>query len=200
MRQSPTATAGCVSRFARMPPDVDNQLAKVVNGDLEAYREVIAEHQRTAWNVLSVLLYDRPTTERLVAEVFITVYQALPRFDPKQQALKDLVRAAARHKVREQLAAQADGERLAAYREHVAACFTDDASAINYQRDLIDRFRRCTTSLPDAMSRMMQMRYHQSQDWTTIGKATRRPVTSVRKQLHRAFGAIATCMTRAPSE
>jgi RNA polymerase sigma factor (sigma-70 family) len=182
-----------------MPPTVDDALAKVIKGDLAAYEQVVEEYQCSVWSVLSVLLYDRETTERILREVFIEIFEGLERFDPKQHRFKDLVRATARRRVRKELQAQHDkGDApLQAYREHITPHFEDDQLAWRYQHALIDRFRRCSGKLPDSIGKMWQMRYHHSRDLQSISKATKRPVTSVRQQMNRALSAMAACMNRA---
>ncbi len=182
----------------RIAAEVEKALASVLDGNLEAYQQLVAEHQAAVWSVLSALLYSRADTERLLREVFIQAYESLDHFDPDRHQFRDFVRTIARLRVREELKAAAarGGGRLEAYREHLLEHFADDQTAARYQHDLVERFRRCTTKLPDPVSKMLQMRYHQSQDWQTISKATHRPVASVHQQLHRALTAVATCMTR----
>lgn len=177
---------------------MDPLLAKVIQGDRQAYAKLIAQYQGTVWSILSVLLYDRPTTERLAQRVFIDAYLRLDKLDATKHTFKEFVRTIARYHVREQLRiASEKSDRIDAYRDHLAKHFASDTAASDYQKKIADRFRQASTQLPPAAATILQMRYHQSQDLAAISKATSRPITSVRQNLHQALTALAGRMIHA---
>lgn len=171
---------------------MDQIIQKVVAGDRQAYAKVVEEYQGVVWSILSVLLYDRPTTEKLAQRVFIDAYLRLDKFDLAKGRFKDFLRTIARYHVREQLkaATEANG-RLEIYREHLARHFADDTRAASYQKQVAQMFKQCSANIAPRAAEILQMRYHQSKEFAAISKATNRPIASVRQQLHRAFAALA---------
>jgi RNA polymerase sigma-70 factor (ECF subfamily) len=184
-----------------MAGEVDTALARVLDGDLSAYESVVEKYQGAVWSVISVLLYDRAESERLLREVFIQVYDCLHRFDPDRHNFQDFVKTIARFRVRRELdAALARSGRLEAYRSDLRQQFGSDAAAAEYQHRLVDDFRRCTARVPDHVKMIIQMRYHDMRGWEQIGKATNRPVSTVRQQLRQTIGEIARCMHQRSAE
>ncbi len=175
---------------------VDEHLAKVLDGDLQAYEHVVADHQAGVWQVLSVLLYDHRRTERLVEDLFVEAHARLSEYD-RRYSFGSFVRSLALQRVRDELARTSDTrDCLRAYREHLARVYATDQSAVAATKQLHVAFRQCATKMTDAASQIMHHRYVLSHDPTAISRAVGKPERFVRQTLDRIRLKMATCIAR----
>jgi len=173
---------------------VDTNLAKARDGDLNAYEQVVAEHQAEVWPVLTVLLYDRRRTERMVEAVFVEAYQRLGEYDP-QYEFRAFIRTLARQRVRDELARhEPPFECLKTYYEHLGRVFQSDQTAVQATRQLHQAFRQCATKMTDAASQMLHHRYVLGHDPQQISRQVGKPERFVRQTLDRIRLKMAGCI------
>jgi RNA polymerase sigma-70 factor (ECF subfamily) len=69
-------------------------IATILKGEQERFRELVERYQGRLVNFLYRLLHDRADAEDLAQDVFLKVYQALDRYDPKYKFSTWLFRVA----------------------------------------------------------------------------------------------------------
>jgi len=55
-------------------------IAKSLQGNEKAFRDLLAKHHATAWAVVRGVLGDRDEVEDVIQQVYVKVYRGLPRF------------------------------------------------------------------------------------------------------------------------
>jgi len=64
-----------------LPGDNDHDLiARSVQGDQKAFRDLLERHHATAWAVVRGVMGDRDEVEDVIQQVYIKVFRGLPRF------------------------------------------------------------------------------------------------------------------------
>ena len=156
----------------------DGQIvAEVIAGRREAYRQLVARHERTVRAVAWSVLGDHHAAEDVTQEAFLTAYEKLRRLRRGDAfcawvcriARRDAIQAA--RKRRKQPAALPD-EPLAAV----------DADPPEEDRDLM----RAVLSLPERMQTLVLMTYFQQRTAAEIAQIQGCPVGTVTKLLSRA--------------
>lgn len=177
----------------------DQTLADALNGDRDAFRQIVRRHQGDVYAVLTMMLMDPATTEQLTQDVLVEAWQA--RSEAQDEAsFKSLLRRLAREKVRHTLAETGERtKRLREFREHLAQQFETDAKASTFARKINEAFRRCTEKLPEHVEKILRLRYAHGQNAQQISKQVGRPVATVRQSLTRALVTIACCMSGRPA-
>lgn len=64
--------------------EIQRLLAEVGNGNGAAFAGIVERYQRKVFGMALAYTRNRATAEDLVQEVFMAVYQSLPRYDPKR--------------------------------------------------------------------------------------------------------------------
>ncbi len=173
---------------------VDENLAKVRDGDRNAYHQVVADYQADVWQVLVVLLCDRERTERMVGEVFVVAYGRLQEYDPRFE-FRAFIRTIARERVRAELFHNDGAEAgLKAYYDHLSHIYATERGAVNATRRLHHAFAHCATKLTDSGARILQHRYALSNEPEQISRRARIPLRMVRQTIDRMRVKMSGCI------
>jgi len=60
----------------------EERMQAVGKGDLDAFRDLVLAHQRSAWNVAFRFLHDPAEAEDVVQDAFLKILDAAPRYRP----------------------------------------------------------------------------------------------------------------------
>ena len=60
----------------------EQMIQDVLDGKTDSFRWIIDRYQRPVFQMVSNLVFDRHAAEDIVQEIFMTIYQKLPNFDP----------------------------------------------------------------------------------------------------------------------
>lgn len=176
---------------------MDPQIAKVLKGDLAAYKPLVEKHQKAVWRTMSVLLYDPAKTRKLVEGVFVDALFSLAKADHRA-GFDAHVQAVARKRVRAELAhALEHTDQLKVFREQMLKRFEDDPAAAAWLKRSAAAFDQCAAKLPDNAKAMVKARWVDGRDLKSIGKAIGRPETAVRQTIVRVRLALYPCIRQA---
>ena len=78
-----------MSDDSRPPPESDDSaardlalMARVKDGDMEAFRELVETHQHRVIGTVAKMLGDESDAEDVAQTVFIRVWKSAPRYEP----------------------------------------------------------------------------------------------------------------------
>ncbi len=71
-----------------MSNDETELIARIVNGDTEAYRTVVDHYTATLYRHCFYIMRDEDTAEDMAQEAFIQAYRHLSKYDPEKGSLK----------------------------------------------------------------------------------------------------------------
>lgn len=173
-------------------------VARVRNGDLQAYGALVRRTQRSVWRVASAMLDDQATTEALVQQCFVTAFERLHLYDD-QQPLDIWLKAIVRNLVRMEIRRQGRQSRLfERYREHLMVELDerDDASAQQTDPQLIDAVTACRRSLSEPAAQALLLRYDEGRSLEEVAVALERTVVATRQLLFRTRAALRACVEK----
>lgn len=167
-----------------------------MDGDLEAYGELIACYQVDVWKSVAAILPDRGRAEDLVQEAFIRAYHRLDQFERGRDFgvwIKAIARNLARNEWRHQ-------QRELNRRLDYYADWESDAAESGQTEEEGQRIKaaldHCLRRLPPAAAEAVALRYDQALDFDTIARKLRRTVPATRQLLSRARLWLKDCVER----
>ena len=191
-RAAPGRFHGLKGWAKRRMIDDDAQLMLAFKaGDREAFEALFRRYTPRLMNFVARMVRDRARAEELVQDVFVKVYNAAPRYEPRARfstwifgiahnaALNDLARA---HRQRERSAEEN------AYPEPVDP--TPHADLQVEARHTADRIERALERLPERQRAALLLRSEQGLDYRDIAETLDASVASVKSLLHRAREAL----------
>ena len=172
---------------------------RILDGDLEAFREIIREYERDAQSVVISLLENREGTRDLVHQTFIRVYQHLSRFDPARGEFGHWVKGIARHVVQGEIRRRArENKRLGIYWEHLK--IRSEENDPEGETERLEILRRhvevCVGKLKGDAAQIIEMRYKNGESMEQIAKTMERTIDTARKLLSRARLLVRACAQR----
>jgi RNA polymerase sigma-70 factor (ECF subfamily) len=177
--------------------DLAARVRRILDGDLDAYREIIVAYQSDVQMIMSALLDDRETARDLVQEAFIRAYQHLDRFDPARGDFRLWLRGIARHVAQGELRRRArELKRLNFYWEYLECQPSDAAAAAARADDLRRHVDACCEKLEGDAATAIAMRYRQGAPIEEIAQALNRSLDTARKLLSRARLLIRDCVEK----
>jgi RNA polymerase sigma-70 factor (ECF subfamily) len=165
-----------------------NDIARVLSGDQQAYAELVQRHQRRLLGLLAHACGSRETAEDLAQETFARAYQKLHLFEGRCGFYTWLCRVAmnllANERRRKRLENQASREGF-----EVALMSNGDGSTSHQQVEK-DELRQCVQraiAMLDVERRaVLLLRDFDGLDYEQIAEALEIPIGTVRSRLHRA--------------
>ena len=180
----------------KMPGTVQRIIHRVLNGETEAYAEIIQYYQNDLWKVVIALLHDVQKTETLVEQVFVEAYLSLRRFEAERD-FGLWLKAIARNLVRQELRALSrEGNSLQAYRRHLTASLQNDEKADAQQQQLVQSLQRCQEGLSPEVSQALELRYADSKSFEEIAHSLGRTVGATRQLLVRTRINLRNCIEK----
>ncbi len=172
----------------------DQILERVRGGEIDAYAEIVRDHQSDVRRVVACALRDIAASEELVQQVFIDAYLQLDRFEAGRD-LGAWLRGIARNKVREELRRRGrEDRRMEAYRHHLEARLADDEAAERHDDDLRTALLACREGLTEPTRRALDLRYEKAMAFAEIADAIDRTVAATRQLLQRARLSLRECI------
>lgn len=174
--------------------DIDLTVRRVLAGDTDCYAEIVRTYQKDVTKIVAAMLFDRPESEDLVQQVFITAFERLDQFKRGRDLgpwLKQIARNTVRMHARRNKSRQ---RHLQLYREWLAASYEDD-DAWQRQEDRLAAMQKCLAGLPERSRRLVELRYGQAMSMARIGELLDRSVDAVTKALSRIREGLRNCIT-----
>lgn len=176
--------------------EVDQIIEQVLDGDVEAYAEVVRRYQRDVWKVVTAMLHDVKVTEDLVQQAFVNAYLHLSQYQPGTD-FAVWVKSIARNLVRQELRSRSrETRRLEVYRRHLVDRFKDDETASKREEALNDALRRCREKLPEHSAGIVDLRYAKAMSFEEIAAGLGRTVEATRQLLSRVRLLLRDCIEK----
>src|SRR6266705_4883934 len=104
-------------------PEIDNIVARVLGGDIDAYEAIVRGYQQEVWRVVAAMLLNAQKTEDLVEQTFINAFQHLHRYERGRDFgawIKEIARNQVRHEIRH---CAREDRRLEVYQSHLGQTY-----------------------------------------------------------------------------
>jgi RNA polymerase sigma-70 factor (ECF subfamily) len=177
-------------------PEADRIVRSVLQGEVDAYQEIVRLYQGQVWKIAASCLQDRDATSDLVQEIFVEAYFALDRY----QAGRDFgiwLRGIARNRLRLHLRDRGREVRLLeVYRGHLAGRLEGAEAAERAREALSEAHRACRGQLPAESARLLDLRYAQSLSHQDIAARLGRSMEAVKQLLYRIHVALRDCIEK----
>ena len=176
---------------------VDNQtVMRVLNGDLEAFREIVLEYNAPVTAYVAGALINKAEVDELVQDVFLAAYRNLDSYRG-QSSLKSWLMGIARNKILAHLRSKRRwNAAMTRFREQIL--LLSDQAAEHLRQGAIsgrvDVLRACLEKLPDDLRGLVQQCYLQEISIRRAAETSERSADAVRSSLFRARKQLRTCM------
>jgi RNA polymerase sigma-70 factor (ECF subfamily) len=174
----------------------DDQLIRLVlEGQTQAFEEIVRRYQQDVKDVVSGLLYRRQETEEIVQQVFVNAFVNLSTFQEGRD-FSGWICTIARNAVREQLRKQMRYDRrLQTYYDMLAARLDGEGrSTDDHLREA--SLRQCLEQLSDKAGQVVRWRYTEGRKISDIAATLRTTANAISKLLARARVTLRECLER----
>jgi RNA polymerase sigma-70 factor, ECF subfamily len=174
----------------------DSIVERVVAGEVEAFAEIIEQHQRSIWRIAAHALRDVAATEDLVQQVFVSAYFHLDQYQ-RGRDLGAWLRAIARNEVRKTLRqGQRDQSKLRRYYDWASTVLESDVASEQREAAVREALRRCREELAPVSAEALRLRYDQALDFEQIAALLSRTLVATRQLLSRTRLALRDCIEK----
>jgi RNA polymerase sigma-70 factor (ECF subfamily) len=161
-----------------------------LNGDAEAFADLVREHQGMVFSIAYHFLQDRSLAEDLAQEVFLELFQSIDRIQSpahltfwlrKVTSNRCIDQGRKKHRRREMALEEAP--------EPVAASPSADPM-------LLERLQQSLATLPEKQRLVVIMRFQEGLGPAEIAEVLEMPVNTVKSTLHRSLADLRKGLTR----
>lgn len=165
-------------------------LTRSVQGDSQAFAELVREHQGMVFSIAYHFLQDRSLAEDLAQEVFLELYQSLDCIQSPAHLMYWLRRVTANRCI--------DQGRKKLRRRELALEDAPEPSTPSPVADtlLLERLQQSLASLPEKQRLVVIMRFQEGLGPAEIAEALDMPVNTVKSTLHRSLADLRKGLTR----
>lgn len=156
-------------------------LRQAVQGDQQAFAEIVREHQGMVFSIGWHFLGDRALAEDLAQEVFLQLYRALPAIQSSSHLTHWLRRTTAHRCIDH---SRRNYFRREAPLEEMQEMATGTAAADPF---LHERLRQTVAQLPEKQRMVVLLRYQEELGAGEIAELLNMPENTVKSTLHRAL-------------
>ena len=179
-----------------MDTEIDSIVQRTLDGEIDAFGEIVTRYQRIIWAIAACMLRDRGTTEDLVQRIFVKVYANLGRYTLGRD-FESWMKGVARNEVRMALRQRMrERDRLGRYEEHLDVLMTDTERADRHQAMLQEALRACQQGLSASAGKVLSLRYERGLGYREIASALGRTVEATRQMLNRIRETLRDCIHR----
>ncbi len=176
--------------------EVEMIIKRVLDGETEAYAELVRAYQSDVWRVVVAMLRDARATEDLVQQAFVNAYFALERFD-RGKDFGVWVKAIARNLVREDLRKRSrEQRRVNLYWEQLQTDLADEPRRERQEAQMADALKKCREELPEHTAAVVALRYEEVMDYELIASRLGRTEEAVKQLLYRARLLLRDCIEK----
>jgi RNA polymerase sigma-70 factor (ECF subfamily) len=179
--------------------ETDLLVARVLDGDLDAYGRLVGLYQTQVWSIVVRMLRDTQSTEDLVQQTFVQAYRQLHLFEPGRDFgiwLKAIARNLVRNEIRRRCR---ENRHLGHYWETLDhELEREESPTFSREEELRETLAKCMRGLPERLGRIVEMRYHLALEIEVIAHQMGRTVGATRQLLSRARLMLRDCARQAP--
>src|SRR5262245_15042194 len=169
---------------------LDAALARSVQGDSQAFEELVREYQGMVFSIAYHFLQDRTLAEDLAQEVFLELFQNLARIQSAAHLTFWLRKVTANRCI--------DQGRKKVRRRELALEDAPEPSASDAPVDpmLLGRLRQSVAGLPERQRMVVILRFQEGLGPAEIAEALSMPLNTVKSTLHRSLEELRRGLTR----
>jgi RNA polymerase sigma-70 factor (ECF subfamily) len=167
-------------------------LAQSVQGDQEAFAELVQQHQGMVFSIAYHFLRDRALAEDLAQEVFLELYQSLDRIESSAHLTYWLRRVTANRCIDQ-------GRKKARRREQALEDAPEPSAPAQSQINdplLLQRLQQSVAGLPEKQRMVVILRFQEGLGPAEIAEVLEMPVNTVKSTLHRSLADLRKGLTR----
>lgn len=165
-------------------------------GDLDAFTEIVRRHQRPLVNFFYRQVWDRHKAEDLAQEIFLRLYRAMERYDPRAKFTTFLYRMA-RNLWIDSVRANASRPKVSSLERPVGGgsetetgsflpvAVPEPGDAISHIEEM-EEVRRAVMTLPEEYRVVILLAEFQQMRYEEIGEVLGIPVGTVKSRMHHA--------------
>jgi RNA polymerase sigma-70 factor (ECF subfamily) len=162
-----------------------------LNGDTEAFADLVREHQGMVFSIAYHFLQDRSLAEDLAQEVFLELFQSIDRIQSPAH-LTYWLRKVTSNRCIDQ------GRKKNRRREMALEEAPQPLTSSSAQADpmLLDRLQQSLATLPEKQRLVVIMRFQEGLGPAEIAEVLEMPVNTVKSTLHRSLADLRKGLTR----
>jgi RNA polymerase sigma-70 factor, ECF subfamily len=178
------------------------QIQKCLSGDRNAFQPLVERHQKTVFDIIVRMVFDKETARDLAQEAFVKAYTKLQTFDPRFPFRTWLAKIASntaidflRKRKPEVLALD---EPAAADEQSPQKDIIDPqllADGLLERSELSEMVRKAVYSLEPKLRAVVVLRHFEEMDYEQISDILRIPLGTVKNRLFRARDALQLLLT-----
>lgn len=175
-----------------MKPDDQTYVKRCLDGDSEAFREIVVRYESRVMNTVYRMIRDRETARDLAQEVFVKAYTKLSTFDPRYSFKVWILRIATYHTIdylrrrrpEYPVSRHPDDDRPTPIdRAHSRAPSPDE---MVWRREQADIVARAVETLDPKLRAVVILRHYEDLNYDEIADALEIPMGTVKNRLYRA--------------
>ncbi len=157
-------------------------LARAVDGDQDAFAELVGTHERMVYSIAWHFFGDRALADDLAQDVFLQLSQNLAAIESEAHLVFWLRQVTSRRCI--------DQARWLEKRRHPSLDEVAEPHTAGDGGDFLerDRLRRLVRALPEKLRIVVTLRYQEEMPPAEIAAVLGEPVNSIKSRLHRALG------------
>ena len=159
-------------------------IERVLNGELEAFAELIEMYQEPLMRMTYQFLHDREGSRDLVQDVFVAVYQNLPSYDPARSRFSTWIYTVARNRCKNALRKK----RPVVMSEPPEQPDEETPVAQARKREVFQALDKALEALPGGMKRVFVLSEMEGLPQSEIARIEGVSVGTVKSRLNRAKG------------
>lgn len=172
-------------------PEPDATLERARAGNMEAFGDLVRQHQRMVFGLALNVVRDRPAAEDVAQEVFLQLHRGLAGISSAAHLLFWLRRVTAHRAI--------DATRRDRRRAHGDPEEVPELVVVRHDGDplLVRTLRRLVAALPPAPRAVVTLRYQEDLDPAEIAMMLDMPVNTVKSHLRRSLAVLRARAARA---
>ena len=175
-----------------------NQLVKrILDGEKEAFREVVKAYGPSMRVYLSGRLSDKLAVDDLMQEIFVAVYWNLKTYDGKSD-LGVWVRAVTRNKLMSYLRSHySQKNSINTMKVKIEEALIAELEDYNpNENEVVDRLKECLTKQKETASELIKARYFENESVMGIAARLKTTVSAISSELYRIRKQLKVCIER----
>ncbi len=166
---------------AEIPPGETSTLSRAVDGDADAFADLIREHQRMVYSIAWHFFHDSVLAEDIAQDVFLQLFQNLRGLDSEAHLVFWLRQVTTRKCI--------DQARWRSRRRELELSAAAHLSSEEQRADALDleRLQCLIAALPTKLRAVVTLRYQEDLQPSEIADLLKCPVNSVKSRLQRAL-------------
>ena len=186
-----------INRSGKNMEDMNQLVKRILDGEKEAFREVVKAYGPSMRVYLSGRLSDKLAVDDLMQEIFVAVYWNLKTYDGKSD-LGVWVRAVTRNKLMSYLRSHySQKNSINTMKVKIEEALIAELEDYNpNENEVVDRLKECLTKQKETASELIKARYFENESVMGIAARLKTTVSAISSELYRIRKQLKVCIER----